>query len=165
MTTLFLAFDTSLLWDKYCIMRLSIIYRWRAIPLVWKAIEHSSSSVSLSEYKALLEAAAMLLPLYVSGRIIFLADRGFAYTELMRFLTEKLHWHIRIKSCSKVYRAKHAVCNLSSCAPKAGEAQFWHSIRVTDERFGPVHLAMAHVRETKERWYVLSSLPTSSSTI
>lgn len=27
MTTLYLAFDTSMLWNKYCIMRLSIVYQ------------------------------------------------------------------------------------------------------------------------------------------
>ena len=166
MSTLYLALDTSQLWDKYCIMRLAIVYRGRAIPLIWKVIEHGSSSVALAEYKPLLEEAAKLLPLYVSGRIIFLADRGFADTELMRLLSETLHWHwhIRIKSCFKVYRPKRAACQISRCAPKAGEAQFWHSIRITDERFGPVHLAMAHLRESKERWYVLSSLPTSLKT-
>lgn len=166
MTTLYLAFDTSMLWNKYCIMRLSIVYRGRAIPLIWKVIEHGSSSVALSEYKELLATAAQLLPMYVSGRIIFLADRGFADTELMRYLKEKLHWHwrIRIKSSFKVYRPKHQGCQISRYAPKAGEAIFWHSIRITDERFGPVHLAMAHRRENGERWYVLSSNPTDLQT-
>lgn len=166
MTTLYLALDTSLLWDKYCLIRLSIIYRGRAIPLVWKVIEHGSSSVAFAEYKPLLAQAATLLPLSVSGRIVFLADRGFADTELMRYLSEKLHWHwrIRIKSCFKVYRPRQRVCKLARCAPKTGEAKFWHSIRITDERFGPVHLAMAHLRENGERWYVLSDQPTSLQT-
>lgn len=129
-------------------------------------IEHGSSSVAFVEYKPLLEEAAKLLPLYGIGPIIFLADRGFADTEWMRFLTEQLHWQwrIRIKRCFKVYRPQHTVCKLSRYAPKAGEAYFWHAIRITDERFGPVHLAMAQVRETKERWYVLSSSPTSLTT-
>ncbi len=166
MTTLYLAFDTSMLWDRCCVLRLVNIYRGRAIPLVWKVIEHGSSSVAFADYKALLEAAAELLPLYVSGRIVFLADRGFADTELMRYLKEELkwHWRIRIKSCFKVHRPNHPSCKISRCAPKAGEALFWHSICITDERFGPVHLAMAHVRENGERWYVLSSTPTDLKT-
>lgn len=166
LTTLYLAFDTSLLWEKYCILRLSLIYRGRAIPLVWKVIEHGSRSVAFAEHKPLLAEAANLLPLAVSGRVIFLADRGFADTALMHFLSEQLHWrwHSRIKSCFKVYRPKRAACKISRCAPNAGEAHFWHSIRITDERFGPVHLAMAHIRETKERWYVVRSTPTSLTT-
>ena len=38
--------DTSLLWDEYCLIRLSVQYRGRAIPLVWRVIRHGSSSVS-----------------------------------------------------------------------------------------------------------------------
>jgi hypothetical protein len=37
--------DTSMLWDEYCLIRLSIQYRGRAIPLVWRVIQHGSSSV------------------------------------------------------------------------------------------------------------------------
>ena len=166
MTTLYLALDTSMLWEKYCIIRLSIVYRGRAIPLIWQVIEHGSSSVALRAYQSLLAQAAQLLPLYGSGKIVFLADRGFADTELMRYVQHELHWHwrIRIKSCFKVYRRGRQVCKISRCAPKAGEAYFWHAIRITDARYGPVHLAMAHLRENGERWYVLSDEPTSLQT-
>lgn len=166
MTTLYLALDTSMLWGKYCIIRVSIVYRGRAIPLVWKVIEHGSSSVAFSEYKPLLAQAAQLLPVYGIRKIVFLADRGFADTALMRYVQHTLHWHwrIRIKSCFKVYRRRRQVCKISRCAPKAGEAYFWHTIRITDEQYGPVHLAMAHLRENGERWYVLSDEPTSLQT-
>jgi len=43
---LYLALDTSLLWDVYCMVRMSIIYRGRAIPLVWTVLHHPSSSVA-----------------------------------------------------------------------------------------------------------------------
>lgn len=165
-TTLYLALDTSLLWGKYCIIRLSLIYRGRAVPLVWQVIEHGSSSVAFSEYKPLLAQAAALLPLAGLGKLVFLADRGFADTELMRYVQHALgwHWRIRIKSCFKVHRRQHPVCKISRCAPKAGAAYFWHSVRITDQRYGPVHLAMAHLRENGERWYVLSDEPTSLDT-
>ena len=29
------ALDTSMLWDTYCIVRWSVIYRGRAVPVVW----------------------------------------------------------------------------------------------------------------------------------
>ena len=40
--TLYLALDTSLLWEQYCVIRISLIYRGRAIPLVWQVIEHAN---------------------------------------------------------------------------------------------------------------------------
>src|SRR5215471_18980868 len=37
---LYVALDTSMLWNTYCLIRLSVIYRGRAVPLVWCVLEH-----------------------------------------------------------------------------------------------------------------------------
>src|SRR5215510_7306055 len=50
--TLYLALDTSLLWNQYCLIRLSLVYRGRAVPVVWDVIEHGSSSVTHATYEA-----------------------------------------------------------------------------------------------------------------
>lgn len=50
---LYVALDTSMLWNTYCMIRLSVIYRGRAVPLIWKVIEHGSASVAFEVYKAL----------------------------------------------------------------------------------------------------------------
>jgi hypothetical protein len=72
---LFVALDTSMLWDTYCLIRLSVIYRGRAVPLVWCVLKHGSAQVSHDTYKDLLDRAALLLPR--SCKVVFLADRGF----------------------------------------------------------------------------------------
>jgi len=60
--------DTTMLWDKYCLIRVSIQYRGRAIPLVWRVLRHGSSSVSLSVYQGMLHRAARLSqPMYQCG--------------------------------------------------------------------------------------------------
>jgi hypothetical protein len=59
--TLYLALDTSMLWNQYCLIRLSVVYRGRAVPLVWEVIEHGSSSVTHAAYEALLETVPALL--------------------------------------------------------------------------------------------------------
>ena len=48
--TLDLALDTSTLWDTYCSVRIALIYRGRAIPLVWKVLPHPSRSVADTVY-------------------------------------------------------------------------------------------------------------------
>jgi hypothetical protein len=82
--TRYLALDTSMLWNQYCLIRLSLIYRGRAVPVVWEVVEHGSSSVPHAAYEALLDAVPPLLPPQV--KVVFLADRGFADTELMGHL-------------------------------------------------------------------------------
>jgi len=77
---LYLAFDTSMLWNQICIIRLVVIYRGRAIPLTWKTIAHKSSAVKFSVYKDILEQGKELLP--ENTKVVFLADRGFVDTKL-----------------------------------------------------------------------------------
>ena len=58
---LYLALDTSMLWNQYCLIRLSVVYRGRAVPLVWEVMEHGSSSVSHDAYEALLATVRSVL--------------------------------------------------------------------------------------------------------
>jgi len=76
--TVYLALDTTRLWNRYCVMRIVVSYRGRAVPLVWEVLEHGSSSVAYEAYASVLEAVPALLPPGV--QVIFLADRGFADT-------------------------------------------------------------------------------------
>jgi len=161
---IYLALDTSMLWDQFCHIRISIIYRGRAVPLIWKTIEHGSSTVAFEHYRDLLEKAVKLLP--SRCEVVFLADRGFADTSLMAYLSQTLHWHwrIRIKSSFVVYRRHHRRCKISSILLKRGQAHFWHNVYITDKRFGAVHLALAKPHGTKEDWLIVSDQPTNVST-
>jgi hypothetical protein len=162
-STIYLALDTSMLWDQFCHIRISVIYRGRAIPLVWKTIAHNSSTIALEAYQDLLDEAAKLLPGGVN--VLFLADRGFADTKLMKYLSQTLHWHwrIRIKSSFYVHRRKQRRIKLSSISLKRGQARFWHNVYITEQKFGPVHLALAKPHGTQESWLIVSDQPTDLS--
>ena len=71
---LFLALDTSLFWDEYCLVRLSIIHRGRALPLVWRVMKHESASVSFTDYREMIQQAQTRLP--ESVKVILLADNS-----------------------------------------------------------------------------------------
>jgi len=157
-----LALDTSQLWGPYCLVRIAVIYRGRAVPLVWTVLEHGSSSVAYSVYAPLLEAAAKLVP--ANCTVVFLADRGFADTDLMQHLKGLgWHWRIRIKGSFRVYYQgeSHKVQDVKLAQ---GQARFWHQVWVTQQYFGPVHLALARPNGLRECWYVLSDEPTDRET-
>jgi hypothetical protein len=79
-----LALDTTRLWEHYCIIRIVVVYRGRGIPVVWKVLEHSSSTVAYSTYAPLLNAVVEVLPQGIE--VLFLTDRGFADVELFKHL-------------------------------------------------------------------------------
>jgi hypothetical protein len=87
---LYLALDTTMLWNRFCIIHLSIVCGGRAVPFLWKVLEHKSSTVAFSEYKLMLRLAALLLSSY--HNVMLLADRGFANHELVNWL-QNSSWH------------------------------------------------------------------------
>jgi hypothetical protein len=152
---MYVALDTSMLWNTYCLIRLSVIYRGRAVPLVWRVIEHGSAAVSFETYQDLLNEAKSRLPF--ACKVIFLADRGFADTQLMGHLRE-LGWHfrIRIKSTFWIYPSHLAPFQVGEIALKPGHLSCWQEVSITDKHFGPVHLAVARPLGSDEYWYVVS---------
>ena len=50
-----------MLWNRFCVVVVSVVCHGRAIPLLWQTLEHPSASVSASVSIALLEKADQLL--------------------------------------------------------------------------------------------------------
>ena len=160
---LYLALDTSMLWNQYCLIRLSVVYRGRAVPIMWEVIEHGSSSVPHDAYAALLDAVPALLP--VGVKVVFLADRGFADTDLLAHL-RRLGWHfrIRIKATFTVLRPRQPACKVEDFPLAPGRALFLQNVAITAEQLGPVSLALARHSSNGEYWYIVSDEPTSVHT-
>jgi hypothetical protein len=151
----YVALDTSMLWNTYCMIRLSVIYRGRAVPLTWKVIEHGSASVSFETYQELLEEAKKRIPF--ACKVVFLADRGFADTQLMAHL-RKMGWHfrIRIKSTFWIYPSHLAPFQVGDIDLAPGHIRCWQEVRITEHSFGPVHLAVSRPLGSDDYWYVIS---------
>ena len=159
----YLALDTSMLWNTYCLVRISLVYRGRAIPLVWTVLEHPSSRVAYHVYKEMLDQVAELLPFQCT--VVFTADRGFADTHLMAHLTRLgWHWRIRIKGSFWIYRHGKRRCKVNRIPLSVGQARFWRDIYITKKWYGPVHLALGRPQGSKEYWFVLSDEPTETKT-
>jgi hypothetical protein len=159
----YLALDTSTFWNTYCLVRISIVYRGRAVPLVWKVLEHPSSRVAYDVYQDLLDKVAELLPFRCT--VVFTADRGVADTHLMDHLVRLgWHWRIRIKGSFWVYRPGKRDGKVHRVPLSPGKALFWHHVYMTKQEYGPVHLARGRPQDTKEYWYVVSDERTESKT-
>lgn len=157
--------DTTMLWDEFCLIRVSIQYRGRAIPLVWRVLRHRSSTVRFEVYQGMLKRAARLIPDKVSVR--FLADRGFADTQLMQYVRSDLKWHfrIRVKSNAWIYRPHKGWKQLNQYHLAAGESILLHGITLTKSRpLANLDLALARDPLSKQVWFVVSDEVTSLQT-
>lgn len=157
--------DTSMLWNRYCLIRVSVRYRGRAVPVAWRVIAHKSSSVSFDVYEQLLRRISRLLP--ANSRVRFMADRGFADTKLMDYLEQNLGWHyrIRVKNDLWVLRPGKRPCQLRDFHLNLGDAILLQGVKITKANpFGQINLALARDSVSGELWYIVSDEPTSLQT-
>lgn len=159
-TKLYLALDTSQLWGRFTIVCLSLVYRGRALPLGWVVCASGSATVALARYQRMLVQVAEQIPL--DSKVILLADRGFMDVKLMRLLRQ-LGWHfrIRVKFSVFVHRATKGKRKVKALIPPVGGARFFSHVWLTDQQYGPLHLALAHVQTSKgcEKWAIISDEP------
>lgn len=86
---LYLALDTTVLWNRYCMIHLSGVCCGRAVPLLWRVLEHDSATVAFGEDQGMLRKARWLLRSHPD--VMLLADRGFANYQLLCLLPPVLN--------------------------------------------------------------------------
>lgn len=164
-TDIYLALDTSQLFDRFILIRVALVYRGRAIPVCWSIITGESSTIEYDKYWYVLWRAQTILFEY--RRCTLLADRGFVDQKLFALLRDfGWHWRIRLKDSILVQRPGKEAIRLSRLLPAKGQALFLHKIWLTKHCFGPVHLALAQIQTAKgvQKWAIVSDEPTDLNT-
>lgn len=161
---LYLSLDTTVVWNCFCIVWVGVVYRGRTVPVAWRVVAQSSSTVRLWTIQRVLRQAQRILPTGVA--IVLLADRGFADGKLMKYLRENLGWHFRIR-IKRSFQFQHQGqwCKVSSVQLQPGQVYFTRAVSVGKTKPYPdVYLAFAHDKQSGEDWTIVSDEPTSLQT-
>ncbi len=161
---LYVALDTTAL-TPFVLIRASLVYRGRAIPLAWRAMHHRSTQVSFETYQPVLKQVHALLP--ASQLVTLLADRGFVHERLLHTL-QKLGWQFRLRlpGDTLVHLGAHHMAAVKDLCPPAGHARFFQQVAILGVAVGPVSLALAALLEQPDDpWFVASSEPTDEATL
>lgn len=155
--------DTTMLWNEFCVIQLSLVYRGRSIPLVWKVLRHKSASVAFTEYRGVLGFASKLLRGY---EVVLLADRGFLHGELIRWVRRTEGWHMRVRCKQKVglFRGTSRGYRPLTLRLSPGEVCYYHNVYITAAHL-PVHVAVGWEKGAKEPWIIVSDQPTDAETL
>lgn len=158
---LYLALDTTVLWNQYCMIQVSLICGGRALPLLWKVIKHQSASVAFEVYQPLLRKASWLLRHHQD--VMLLADRGFANQTLLTWLRRRQwHWAIRLPSDTRIHGVhRWRACPVSELRKVPGEAKLYHGVRLWQEGHQQVNLVLASPKGVAEPWAVMTNEPAS----
>ncbi len=161
---LYLSLDTTVVWNCFCIVWVGVVFRGRTIPVAWRVVAHSSSTVRLWTIQRVLRQAARVMPDGVA--IVLLADRGFADGKLMKYLKENLGWHFRIRiKRSFQFQMEEQWFKVSSVPLQPGQAFFTPRVSIGKTKPYPnVYLAFAHDKPSGEHWTIVSDEPTTLQT-
>jgi hypothetical protein len=158
--TLHLALDTTMLWNRFCVVVLSVVAHGRAIPLLWQTLEHPSASVSASVSIALLEKADRLL----SGcrAITLLADRAFPCDQLIAWLCSRPRWNtvMRLRGDTEIHgTAAPLGCKVRRLQLRRGQCRGFRGVRLWADGSQSVNLVLAHPTglPVEEPWYLISN--------
>ena len=106
-----------------------------------------------------------LMPFGVS--VCFLADRGFADIQLMRYLRDELKWHfrIRVKSNAWINRPGKGWKQLNQYHLAVGEVVLLQGVKLTKTHaFGSLNLALGRDPIGHQAWFVATDEPASLQT-
>lgn len=161
---LYLALDTTVLWNRFCMIHISVICCGRAIPLLWRVLEHNSATVAFKEYEIVLRKARWLLRNH--SDIMLLADRGFANHDLLGWL-QKSNWHycIRIPCDTCLHGVKRHPAEVKSIYPNRGEAAFYRNVRLWQDGSICCNLVVAYPQAVSEHWVVITDETPSLQTL
>jgi hypothetical protein len=172
--TMYLILDTTTVRGRVVILRVSLVYRGRAVPLAWQVYERKSVSLPIKLYREVLGHVRGLLPPGVT--VVLLGDRGFRAEALMRWCrSPHIGWHfrLRLKANQRITGADGRTWLLRELGLQPGQKGFLHDVRLGGRHYGPLHLAMAWAEKAPgeaenqkgEAWYIASDEPTDDTTL
>jgi hypothetical protein len=161
---LYLALDTTVLWDRFCMIHLSVVCCGRAVPLVWRVLEHGSATVAFEEYQPVLRRARWLLRHHPD--VMLLADRGFANHELMKWLRNSCwHYCLRLPCDVLIHTSRRYPTMVGALYPPLGEARLYQNVGLWLDGVHRCNLVLATVQGAKESWAVITDEPPSLQTL
>jgi hypothetical protein len=161
---LYVALDTTAL-TPFVLIRASLVYCGRAIPLAWRAMRHKSTQVGFEDYQPVPNQVCAIVP---PGLLItLLADRGFVHEQLLHYLRKrKCHFRLRLPGDTLVHLNDRPASAVKDLCPPAGEKRFFHEVSIFGAAVGPVHLALACLVDAPDDpWFVVSDEPTDAQTL
>ena len=163
---LVLALDTSVLFEKFCMIRVAVLFRGRSVPLYSTVIEHASAQVSTAQLLPVLAHVKGMLDFVGIRDVCLLADRGFCNVDLMDWLWA-CGWRHRLRIKSTLILADpqgQRLCKVNEVKLAPRETRCFHNVTITGQRFGPVHVVLGRPWDGPVQWQVVSDELTSVET-
>lgn len=140
------------------ILMFSVIYRKRAIPVVWHVVKAKKGHLPESTHRALLAELAQIVP--PDCQISIVGDGEYDGCDWQKDIV-KLGWNyvLRTGVGRLIQTEAGEEVKIGSMAPEEGQDFFMlYEAAFTQKRYGPVNLLIQHQKGYKDPIYLLSNL-------
>jgi hypothetical protein len=132
--------------------------------VLWRVLEHPSTTVRTDRYLPMLRLAYRLLSSHTD--VMVLADRGFANHDLIEWLSQsRWHYGLRVPSDGVVHGPRRHPVEVGTLWPPKGEARFYEGIGLWLDGRWRCNLVLAKVKGVKEPWAVITDEPPTLNTL
>jgi len=140
------------------ILMFSVIYKQRAIPVIWHVVKSKKGHLPESAHRDLLARLSEIVP--QGSRVSIVGDGEYDGCDWQRDIAE-LGWQyvLRTGSSQLVQTEAGEQVKIGTMAPEAGKRFFMlYQVDFTKKRYGPVNLLIYHHPKHKDPLYLLSNL-------
>jgi hypothetical protein len=156
--TLVLVMDGSVVGRGCVALMLHVVYKGRALPLVWQVRQGPKGHFPEDLHIALIKQVHALLPPRAS--VVLLGDGEFDGTCLQRTVQE-YHWSYVVRTGSNItvlWDGDRFRCETVGACSKPGTLVALRDVRVTAEAYGPIMLLCCWAKGYKDPLYLLTNL-------
>ena len=138
------------------VLMASVVYRGRAIPLLWTVVKGKKGHLSEQVHCALIDRLQELIP--PDAIVTVLGDGEFDGTELQARMRAR-KWHYVCRTATSILiAAAERVFRVGDLPLTRGEAVYMTDVRMTAKQYGPIVLLGVWDAKHQEPLYLITSL-------
>jgi hypothetical protein len=139
-------------------LMMHVVYKGRALPLVWQVRKGKKGHFPEDMHIALVEQLYDLIP--TGARVVLLGDGEFDGTRLQQTV-QAYHWSYVVRTGNHItveWDGEHFRCETVAVCIKPGTLVVLRDVRVTEEGYGPLMLLCCWARGYKDPLYLLTNM-------
>jgi hypothetical protein len=156
--TLVVIMDGSVVGRGCMALMMHVVYKGRALPLVWQVRKGKKGHFPEAMHLALVEQLHALIP--PGAQVVLLGDGEFDGTQLQKTVQD-YGWSYVVRTGSHItieWDSEHFRCETVAACIKPGTLVELRDVRVTEEAYGPLRLLCCWAKGYKGPLYLLTNM-------
>jgi hypothetical protein len=156
--TLVVIIDGSVVGRGCVALMMHVVYKGRALPLVWQVRKGKKGHFPEDMHIALVEQLYDLIP--TGARVVLLGDGEFDGTQLQQTV-QAYHWSYVVRTGSHItveWDGERFRCETVAACIKPGTLVELRDVRVTEEAYGPLMLLCCWAKGYKAPLYLITNM-------